>query len=99
MGLAFHLSVTASLPALYNPFDPLVYFHKSVFLAELGTYTTNTPSWEMDRLPGYPLFLALCLKLFGYHLKAVTMSQGVLFGTALLALGVSLRRWVSGWCT
>lgn len=98
-GLAFHVAVTALLPALYNPFDPLAYFHKAVWLLERGTYTTDTPSWEIDRLPGYPLFLAFVLKIAGYHLKAITMTQGALFGASLLALCLSLRRWISPWFT
>jgi hypothetical protein len=99
LGLAFQLSVASSLPALFNPFDPLMYFHKAVVLAEAGSYSTHTPFWELDRLPGYPLFLAACIKLFGYHLKAITISQGCLFGTGLLALALSLRRWTSPWYT
>ncbi|MGQ0634280.1 MAG: hypothetical protein ACT4QC_06705 [Planctomycetaceae bacterium] len=98
-GLAFHLSVIASLPALYNPFDPLMYFHKATFLVEKGTYVTETPFWELDRLPGYPLLIAACIKLWGYSLRAVALTQGALLGTALLALAVALRRWVSPWWT
>jgi hypothetical protein len=97
LGLAFHLANTASVPAQYNPCDPLAYFHKAVWLAEKGVYETQTPFWELDRLPGYPLFLAACLKLFGYQLKLIALTQGFLFGTALLALALSLRRWVSPW--
>jgi hypothetical protein len=94
LGFVLHLGVAASIPALYNAFDPLAYFHKAVWLVERGTYITNTPSWEMDRLPGYPLFLAACLTLFGYQLQLVVLTQGLLLTLALAALAVSLRHWV-----
>jgi hypothetical protein len=97
LGLIFHLANTASVPAQYNPCDPLAYFHKAVWLAEKGTYETQTPFWEIDRLPGYPLFLAACLKLFGYQLNLIALAQALLFGTSLLALALSLRRWISPW--
>ena len=59
LGLLLHVGLTTCLPAQYNPFDPLMYFHKAVWLAEKGTYHTGTPFWELDRLPGYPLHCRL----------------------------------------
>lgn len=98
LGLAAHLAVTACLPAVISAYDPLVYFHKAVWLLEKGTYDTGVQvvagTDDLDRLPGYPLFLAACFAVFGYDLRAATLFQGTVFGAALLSLAVSLGRWV-----
>lgn len=95
LGLVVQLAVAADLPVAFDEFDPLGYFHKAVWLVEKGTYVTDTPYWEIDRLPGYPVFIACCLTLFGFSLKAIAIVQTVLFGAALFALGASLRHWIS----
>src|SRR5262249_28677678 len=83
LGAMYHLAITASLPVKYNQFDPLIYFHKGMSLAENGTFVTDCAYLEIDRLPGYPFFLAACLKTFGYQLKLITLTQGLVFALSL----------------
>lgn len=69
-----------------------------------GTYALTTPHGirpTLIRLPGYPLFLVLCFRLFGIeHYDAVMYLQTALdLGTCLLIAGMARRIWNSraGW--
>jgi hypothetical protein len=97
VGGTFHVLCTACMPPLYNAFDPLIYFEKAVSILGRGTYRTDMWEVEIDRLPGYPVFLAACFKLFGRDLLSVTLAQAALFAVATLCLALSLRRWLSSW--
>jgi hypothetical protein len=95
-GLAttLHILLVVNSQVLYDPNDSNGYLVKAVSLAELGTYDTGGYQFELNRLPGYPLLLAALLKLSGYRLTIVTMLQGAMLSVAVLALALSLRRWL-----
>lgn len=78
--------------------DSLLYGDIAKNLLQHGVYgMTHSDGMAptLLRLPGYPLFLALCFKLFGMeHYGAVMLVQSVVdTGTALLAAGTAGRLW------
>jgi hypothetical protein len=84
--------------------DPLVYggIAKNWMLHGVyGTTTSGALRPTLIRLPGYPLFLILCFKLFGLeHYHAVMYAQTAIdLATCLLAAGVASRIWnrTAGW--
>lgn len=84
--------------------DPLVYgaIAKNWMLHGVyGTTTSGTLLPTLIRLPGYPLFLAICFKLFGMeHYHAVMYAQTVVdLGTCLLVAAFTRRIWneTAGW--
>lgn len=84
--------------------DPLVYgsIAKNWMLHGVyGTSLSGSLRPTLIRLPGYPLFLMLCFKLFGMeHYHAVMFAQtGVDLGTCLLIAAFTRRIWnaKAGW--
>ena len=84
--------------------DPLVYggIAKNWMLHGVyGTTTSGALRPTLIRLPGYPLFLILCFKLFGLeHYHAVMYAQTAIdLATCLLAAAVASRIWnrTAGW--
>lgn len=78
--------------------DPLVYggIAKNWMLHSIyGSTTSGTLRPTLIRLPGYPLFLILCFKLFGVeHYHAVMYTQAAIdLGTCLLAAAITRRLW------
>ncbi|MDR3734715.1 MAG: glycosyltransferase family 39 protein [Acidobacteriaceae bacterium] len=79
--------------------DSLLYGDIAKNLLQQGVYGLSHPSGTMTptllRLPGYPLFLALCFKLFGMeHYHAVMLVQAAVdLGTCALAAGTAGRLW------
>lgn len=78
--------------------DPLVYggIAKNWMLHGVyGTTTSGTLAPTLIRLPGYPLFLVLCFRLFGMeHYHAVMYAQTVIdLGTCLLIAAFVRRIW------
>lgn len=68
-----------------------------------GSTTSGSLLPTLIRLPGYPLFLMLCFKLFGMeHYHAVMYAQTAIdLGTCLLAAATARRLWndKAGWWT
>ncbi|MFT4111662.1 ArnT family glycosyltransferase [Silvibacterium sp.] len=84
--------------------DPLVYgsIAKNWMLHGVyGTTTSGDLRPTLIRLPGYPLFLMLCFRLFGMeHYHAVMYVQtGIDLGTCLLVAAIARRLWneKAGW--
>ncbi len=84
--------------------DPLVYgsIAKNWMLHGVyGTSLSGSLRPTLIRLPGYPLFLMLCFKLFGMeHYHAVMFAQtGIDLGTCLLIAAFTRRIWnaKAGW--
>jgi len=78
--------------------DPLVYgsIAKNWMLHGVyGTTTSGTLRPTLIRLPGYPLFLALCFRLFGMeHYHAVMFAQTAIdLATCLLIAAFTFRIW------
>jgi len=78
--------------------DPLVYgsIAKNWMLNGVyGKTTSGTLQPTLIRLPGYPLFLMLCFRLFGMeHYHAVMFAQTVIdLGTCLLIAAFTRRIW------
>ena len=78
--------------------DPLVYggIAKNWMLHGVyGSTTSGTLLPTLIRLPGYPLFLILCFKLFGLeHYHAVMYTQAAIdLGTCLLVASITRRLW------
>jgi hypothetical protein len=69
---------------IFNQYDPLGY----LYLALGG-------GWFSDaRLPGYPLFIGIILRLFQYDLNTVILFQaGILASSAVICVW-SLRKWI-----
>lgn len=97
MGAFAHLYLVAHSMPDYWPADSTSYAMKAVSLVTEFSYDTGTHEYELNRMPGYPAFMALVFFLFGWNLQAVTVVQGVLFSLAVLALALSLRRLVPGY--
>jgi hypothetical protein len=89
-----HLMVVGVMPIIMGEGDTDSYLIKAVALAERGTYDTGAVEYELNRLPGYALFLAGIFKVAGYHLSLVPFVQGLMFCGSALALAFALRRWV-----
>lgn len=84
--------------------DPLVYGDIAKNWMLHGIYGLSTPQGihpTLIRLPGYPLFLVLCFRLFGMeHYHAVMYLQtAVDLGTCLLIAGLARHIWSvrAGW--
>ncbi|MFZ0664012.1 MAG: glycosyltransferase family 39 protein [Acidobacteriaceae bacterium] len=95
-GAALRLWFIRAYPEILG--DPLVYgaIAKNWMLHGVyGTTLTGSLQPTLIRLPGYPLFLALCFKLFGMeHYHAVMYAQtGIDLGTCLLIAAFTRRIW------
>ena len=84
--------------------DPLVYgsIAKNWMLHGIyGTTTSGTLRPTLIRLPGYPLFLVACFKLFGMeHYHAVMFAQTAIdLATCVLIAAFTVRIWSAkaGW--
>jgi 4-amino-4-deoxy-L-arabinose transferase-like glycosyltransferase len=78
--------------------DPLIYGDIAKNWFQHGIYGLSTDSGihpTLIRLPGYPLFLAICFTLFGMeHYHAVMFAQTAIdLGTCLIIAGFVRRLW------
>jgi 4-amino-4-deoxy-L-arabinose transferase-like glycosyltransferase len=78
--------------------DPLIYGDIAKNWLQHGTYGLSTDSGlhpTLIRLPGYPLFLAICFILFGMeHYHAVMFAQTAIdLGTCLIIAALVRRIW------
>src|SRR6185437_278088 len=101
-GVALRLWFIHAYPEILG--DPLVYgsIAKNWMLHGVyGTTLSGALRPTLIRLPGYPLFLMLCFKLFGMeHYHAVMYAQtGIDLGTCLLIAAFTRRIWnaKAGW--
>jgi hypothetical protein len=101
-GAALRLWFIHAYPAVDG--DPLIYgsIAKNWMLHGVyGVTTSGALRSTLIRLPGYPLFLVLCFKLFGIeHYHAVMCAQTAMdLGTCLLIAAVASRIWNenAGW--
>lgn len=95
-GAALRLWFIHAYPEIQG--DPLVYgsIAKNWMLHGIyGTTLSGTLRPTLIRLPGYPLFLMLCFKLFGMeHYHAVMYAQtGIELGSCLLIAAFTRRIW------
>ncbi len=94
-GLALRLWWVHAHPALAG--DPQVYADIARNWLQHGVYgvTNETTRPTLIRLPGYPLFLALCFRLFGLQsVRAVLLVQvAVDLGTCALIAATARRLW------
>jgi len=94
---AVHLLHLVVMPAVYRSGDSNSFLTKAVAVAERGTLFLNWPEWELNKLPGYSILLALAIKLFGYHIQGFILLQHLMLCGALYSLGTALAREVPGW--
>jgi hypothetical protein len=69
---------------IFMEYDPLGY----LYLAVGGGYFNDA------RLPGYPVFLGITLRLFNYNLNNVITIQAILLGISILVCVWTLRKWI-----
>lgn len=67
--------------------DAIEYLIGAISFIDNGFYYSG----NIRRFPGYPLFLSFVIYNFGYSLRAIVILQGLLIGTGILALILSLR--------
>lgn len=96
IGAAAHLHLVGQSMPDYWPADSTSYAMKSVSLATEGSYDTGTHEYELNRMPGFPVFMAAVFKLWGWNLGAVTLAQGLFFCMAVLLLALAMRRLIHG---
>jgi len=97
LGAVCHLIlVIRSMPAFW-PADSTSYTMKAVQLADAFSFDTGTQEYELNRLPGYPLFMAVAFELLGWQLESVMRLQALFFVAALGCLLWSVRNWTRGW--
>jgi hypothetical protein len=101
-GAALRLWFIHSYPEVQG--DPLIYGGIAKNWMLHGVYGSTTSGMlqpTLIRLPGYPLFLMLCFKLFGMeHYHAVMYAQTAIdLGTCLLIAAIACRLWneKAGW--
>jgi hypothetical protein len=97
IGSAVHLHLVGESMPDYWPADSTSYAMKSVALVTEGTYDTGTHEYELNRMPGFPLFMALVFRVAGWNLNAVALSQGILFCLAVIFLCLNLRHLIHGY--
>jgi hypothetical protein len=97
VGSAIHLHLVGESMPDYWPADSTSYAMKSVALVTEGTYDTGTHEYELNRMPGFPVFMALVFMVAGWNLNAVTLTQGILFCLAVTFLCLNLRHLVRGY--
>ncbi|HVU00081.1 MAG TPA: glycosyltransferase family 39 protein [Acidobacteriaceae bacterium] len=102
-GVALRLWFIHAYPEIEG--DPLVYGDIAKNWMLHGIYGRTIDGHivpTLIRLPGYPLFLILCFRLFGLeHYNAVMYAQVAMdLGTCLLIADLARRIWSSraGWC-
>lgn len=71
--------------------DSFFYLCKGQAFAERGTLDTGVDGLEAVRTPGYPGWLALAIKLVGLDVDAITLTQVLLYVSALVFVALSLR--------
>ena len=71
--------------------DSFFYLCKGQALAERGTLDTGVDGLEAVRTPGYPGWLAIAIKLVGLDVDAITLTQVLLYVSALVFVALSLR--------
>lgn len=103
LGAALRLWFIRIYPGILG--DPLVYGDIAKNWMRHGIYgltsSTGAVRPTLIRLPGYPLFLAICFKLFGLeHYNAVMFTQAAFdLGSCLLLAGLTSKIWNrrAGW--
>jgi hypothetical protein len=96
-GITVHLYLVGNSMPDYWPADSTSYAMKAVSLVTELSYDTGTHEYELNRMPGFPVFMAIVFKLFGWDLKAVTVAQAALFSISVLCLSLSIRKLIHGW--
>lgn len=96
-GTIVHLYLVNNSMPDYWPADSTSYAMKAVSLATESSYDTGTHEYELNRMPGFPVFMAVVFKLFGWNLKAVILAQAALFSVSILCLALSVRKLIHGW--
>lgn len=99
VGGAVHLYLVGNSMPDYWPADSTSYAMKAVSLVTEFSYDTGTHEYELNRMPGFPFFMAVVFKLFGWNLQAVIMAQAALFSASVLCLALSIRKLLHGWLT
>jgi hypothetical protein len=94
---AVHLLHLVLMPAAYLDGDSNSFLVRAVAIAERATLFLDNPEWELNKLPGYSVLLALAIKLFGYHIQGFILLQHLMLWGALYFLGTALAREVPGW--
>lgn len=97
IGAIGHLFLVGKSMPDYWPADSTSYAMKAVSLAKEVSYDTGTHEYELNRMPGYPLFMAWVFTSFGWDLNIVAFTQGVLFCLSILLLGLSMVRFIHGY--
>lgn len=97
IGSLLHLHLVGRSMPDYWPADSTSYAMKTVSLVTESSYDTGTHEYELNRMPGFPVFMAVVFALFGWSLNAVTLVQGVFFCLSVLILALSLRRLIHGY--
>lgn len=96
-GSLLHLYLVGFSMPDYWPADSTSYTMKAVSLVTEGSYDTGTHEYELNRMPGFPLFMALVFKVAGWDLNAVAFAQGLLFCLSVTLLTLSMRKLVYGY--
>jgi hypothetical protein len=96
-GAWVHLYLVGNSMPDYWPADSTSYAMKAVSLVTEFSYDTGTHEYELNRMPGFPVFMAVIFKLFGWDLKAVAMAQAALFSISIVCLSLSVRKLLHGW--
>jgi hypothetical protein len=81
----FHLLIVVNSPVQFDQYDAIDYIRHANTLVEHREYTS------LNRLPGYPVLLAIFFWVCGYHLSTVALLQAIMFDGAVFALAYSLR--------
>lgn len=76
--------LVADSGVLMHQYDPLSYLQLA----------TGQGWFNPSRLPGYPLFLGLALRISGYSLNGVILLQATVLGVSVLACLWGLRKWL-----
>ncbi len=70
--------------------DSGTYFAPALSLHESGRFLNRYQSPEITRMPGYPLFLAILITLFGTEVRALLVAQ-----TVVVSLSVVILYWLA----
>lgn len=96
VGTVLHLGLVNNAVTSYWPADSTSYTHKALALLLDGTYETGGQEYELNRLPGYPLFMAFVFALAGWEMDAVPIFQGIFFCAAAGIFGAVFGRILRG---
>jgi 4-amino-4-deoxy-L-arabinose transferase-like glycosyltransferase len=97
--LAIFVVVSRERPGFPIHFDTQTYVQPALALLKAGTFSPSpaeVPTPEVNRTPGYPVFLALVMRLFGEGLVAPGMANIVFSTLAALAVGALAFRFFGG---